>query len=638
MKQPSAEDKERFQHAMQALNGGEPEEAIRLFEAVRQSWRDDADIHYLEGLAYGKLGNPVKVMEVSEQALALAPVHIGALCNLANAQMLLGNPEAALENYGKALKLDPDAPGVHESYGRALGMLGRREEAVEHYKKALETRRDFAPAHASLGRAYAEGGDPESAMNEYSAALRLDPEDYQTHIGLAGLHTGLGGLPQAEQHYKEAIRIESRLDQAYIGLAGVECYKGHFDQALDLLDQADQRGTINDSPRIQSLRADCLERIGKADQAYGILEKLAEENRMPPAAVVSYSNLCHQFGVCDEALELIDLSAAAPATNAMDKKNLFYAAGALLDKLGRYDEAMDYYRRANETVKSPVKHDTKTMHDNLIRYFSKEAMARLPRAQTSSSRPVFIVGMPRSGTTLTEQILASHPAVFGAGELADIKRLTQQLLEPGAAQNLDYASGIEKTAQSRLTEIANNYLGTLQELDSEARFVTDKMPHNFQHLGLIALLFPEARIIHCQRNPLDNGLSIYFQNFIWTHDYANDLASIGRFYSEYERLMRHWKAVIDIPMLTVQYEDMIEDQEGTSRQLLEFCGLDWDDAVMQFHRSQRTTATASYNQVRQPIYKTSHGRWKNYARYLTPLKKALPAHCVLGIEDIDLVP
>jgi len=163
------------------------------------------------------------------------------------------------------------------------------------------------------------------------------------------------------------------------------------------------------------------------------------------------------------------------------------------------------------------------------------------------------------------------------------------------------------------------------------------MPHNFQLIGLVSILFPEARIIHCRRNPLDNGLSIYFQSFIFSHDYATDLAAIGEFYSEYERLMRHWESVIDNPILTVQYEDMISNQEGMTRRLLEFCDLEWDDAVLKFHESERHVATASYDQVRQPMYKSSHARWKNYAKHIKPLVDALPAHCKLGIEGIDEV-
>ena len=636
MKQPSERDKNRFQRAMQALHGGDPREAIRLFEKVRKSWRDDPDIGYLQGLAYGKLGDYEAVMQVSKRALAQAPSHFGALCNLANVQFMMGDQESALENYGKALESQPDASEVLDSYGRALGMLGRRDEAIAHFKKALAHRSDYAPAHASLGRAYSEAGDPEAAMAEFRLALQLDPNDYGAHCGIAGLYTGAGGLDQAEFHFKEALRAEGWGLQAHLGLAQVERYKGDYQRAFELLTAAEIHTQTND-PRLKACKADCLERMGRTDEACQILNELRAQDNMPPVAVEVYAKLCHKAGTCDDALALIDRSAAAPATDSMEKQTLLYAAGARLDKLGRYDEAFDYYRRANEGVPVDIRVNYKEMYDRIIHGFSKENMAKLPRARTGSRRPIFILGMPRSGTSLTEHILSSHPDVYGAGELPDIKKLTIDIEQGDPGHPGFYAARMAGIDQETLTKLANKYLDNLNKLDSSAKFITDKMPHNFQHVGLISLLFPEARIIHCRRNPLDNGLSIYFQSFIWSHDYATDLANIGVFYSEYERLMRHWEQVIDIPMMTVQYEDMIADQEGMTRKLLEFCELEWDDSVLNFHDSKRAVATASYDQVRQPIYKTSHARWKNYARHIKPLVDSLPAHCVLGIEDIDLV-
>lgn len=638
MKQPSDEDKQRFQSAMQELHGGDPKEAIRLFEKVRASWQDDPDILYLEGLAYGKLALPVEVKRVSELALQLAPEHFGALCNLANTQMLVGDTEGALDNYEKALKSKPDAPEVLDNYGRALGMLGRRDEAIAHYRKALAYQPNYAPAHAALGRAYSEAGDPGAAWNEFQLALQFDPDDYQTHLGIAGLHTGKGGLTDAEHHYKEAIRIEKHGYQAYLGLASVYLYDGKFDDALELLRQADECGP-GGGPVVSACRADCLERMGRIDEAYQILTELSEQSQMTPLAVGVYSRVCRKYADCDtdKALELIDMSAGASATESAQKQNLMYAAGALLDKLGRYDEAFDYFRRANEELKVPLNRDYRKMHASLIEFFSKENMANLPRSRANSERPIFVLGMPRSGTTLTETIMATHPDVFGAGELHDIKKLVMKLGITDSDDMDAFTQQVGGLDENRMTELADEYLAKLQDVDSEARFVIDKMPHNFQYVGLIALLFPGARIIHCRRNPMDTCLSIYFQNFIWSHDYATELANIGTFYKEYDRLMRHWEEVIDIPMMIVQYEDMIEDQEGMTRKLLEFCGLEWDDSLMNFHESERLVTTASYDQVRQPIYKTSKARWKNYARHLGPLKDALPVHCVLGIEGIDLV-
>ena len=237
-------------------------------------------------------------------------------------------------------------------------------------------------------------------------------------------------------------------------------------------------------------------------------------------------------------------------------------------------------------------------------------------------RPVFIVGMPRSGTSLTEQILASHPEVFGAGELNDINESIAKL--PAMIRNNNtYPGCIKDLNQEIADKLAQEYLTRLDSFSTEKKRITDKMPHNFVNLGLISLLFPEARIIHCLRDPRDTCLSLYFQDFGWIHPYATRLENLGNYYVQYKRLMKHWTSVLDTPILTIQYEDIISDQEHISRELVNFCGLDWHDDCLQFYASTRTVATASYDQVRQPIYKKSIGRWKNYEKHLDPLTMAL---------------
>jgi len=231
--------------------------------------------------------------------------------------------------------------------------------------------------------------------------------------------------------------------------------------------------------------------------------------------------------------------------------------------------------------------------------------------------------MPRSGTTLTEQILATHSEVYGAGELDYIKKIENSIIGLDSGNEEKYLAKINGLNKEKLTEHARTYLDKINKLDNKARFVIDKMPNNFIQIGLISLLFPEARIIHCRRNALDNCLSIYFQSFIWSHDYAVDLSDIGFYYNEHERLMSHWKEVVDIPILTVQYEDILKDQEAMSRKLLEFCDLEWDDSVMKFYDSKRDVGTASYDQVRRPIYQSSKERWKNYEKHIDPLRKEL---------------
>ena len=622
MKQPSAQDKQQFQLAMKELETGDPEKAIRLFSSVRKSWCENADILYLEGMAYGKLGKTEDVQRVAKKALELQENHFGALSLLANTQMIFGDKEGALSNYDRALAIQPDAPEILDNYGRALSMLGRREEAIAHYKKILSKHPNFAPSHCALAKAYCEGGDPRSGLESFKQALKIDPNQYEAHIGLGQIYCGFGGLKHAEEHYKKAMQIIRQNKESYVGLANVERYKGNYSKLLEYIEMAEQYTDKGDYVLL-CLRAEAYERMGQFEKAYRIIEGLSEKDKNSPAAVATFSKICRHVNKCDEAIKRIKICSEDTETDISEKQNLMYSAGDLFDKLKQYDKAIGFYNIANNTgVNVDCNREFyRTFYDDLINGFSKNGYSDLARSESQSSRPVFILGMPRSGTSLTEQILSKHPDVYAAGELGYIKDLSLELTTPG---DEFYGKNISRQGKEFLTKLSKAYLERLDDLNSSAKYVTDKMPHNFQHIGFISLLFPNAKIIHCKRNPLDNGLSIYFQRFLWTHDYATDLADIGYFYKEYDRLMKYWESVVDIPMLTVQYEDMVEDQEATTKKILEFCELDWDENVMHFHESDREVSTASYDQVRQPIYKTSIQRWRNYRKHVRPLYDELP--------------
>jgi hypothetical protein len=236
---------------------------------------------------------------------------------------------------------------------------------------------------------------------------------------------------------------------------------------------------------------------------------------------------------------------------------------------------------------------------------------------------VFIVGMPRSGTSLVEQILASHPNVHGAGELSDIIKLAYEYIPFTLGLKEPYPHCVGSLTQNQIDQCAQKYLARIEQFSSDAVRITDKMPQNFLYLGLIGQLFPRARIIHCSRHPLDTALSIYFQQFIEAHTYSFDLENIGHYYNEYRRLMQHWKNILDIPILDISYQNLVEDFEGTCRRMVGFLDLEWDERCLQFHRSERKIATASFDQVRSPIYSSSLGRWKHYERHLGPLIRVL---------------
>ncbi|VAX41677.1 hypothetical protein MNBD_PLANCTO03-964, partial [hydrothermal vent metagenome] len=300
---------------------------------------------------------------------------------------------------------------------------------------------------------------------------------------------------------------------------------------------------------------------------------------------------------------------------------LCFAAARLLDAEDDTNSAFRAYTQGNAISPKLYKPEDKAQFvDQLIELFSAEALASLPRATNSSNRPIFIVGMPRSGTTLVEQILAAHPDVYAAGELQELRRIWKDLV---ATRGNGSVAALSSITQVDINAAADRYLKYLDTLDTATPHITDKMPHNFEQLGLINLLFPDARVIHCSRNPLDTCLSCYTIQLSLAHTYSNDLTLLGHAYAQYHRLMAHWRTALDVPMLEVVYEDVVAETETLARRIVEFVGLPWHDDCLRFYEAKRTIVTASVDQVRQPIYTSSVNRWKRYDRYLDPLRQSL---------------
>jgi hypothetical protein len=335
-----------------------------------------------------------------------------------------------------------------------------------------------------------------------------------------------------------------------------------------------------------------------------------------------FARLCHRFDACENAIEYI--SAMLPVeTLDENRRALHFSLGRIFDRLHRYGEAFEHYSAANQLAKLNYNFDDEVQLCNRLKeIFSSEHLKSLPKAGNKSERPVFVVGMPRSGTSLAEQILSSHSEIYGAGELQHMNELVGSIRGITLSKD-DFPECVVELDAGQMDQLANTYLAKLDDLSADAPRVVDKMPNNFHYLGLIGLLFPKARIIHCLRDPRDTCLSIYFQDFNQTHAYGSDLTILGRYYREYEKLMAHWRSVVDIPLYEIHYADLVADQEKYSRELIEFCGLDWDDNCLDFYKAKRDVATASYNQVRRPMYKSSLERWRHYEPYIQPLLESL---------------
>jgi hypothetical protein len=306
---------------------------------------------------------------------------------------------------------------------------------------------------------------------------------------------------------------------------------------------------------------------------------------------------------------------AANAIHPLEEANLRFAMGKYCDDVHDFAQAFQNFKRGNELLKTLAEdYDRKKrvgFIDESIRVYSRDAISNIGAAGSTSAKPVFVVGMPRSGTSLAEQIIASHPAAFGAGELDFWAALSAK--DRGQAQRI-----LDEPARSK---VAEEYLGILGAFSGSASRVVDKAPSNSDILGLIYSVFPNARVIYLQRDPIDTCLSCYFQQFLTGMNFSFDLSDLVHYYREHQRLMAHWRAVLPPGfMLDVPYEELVADQESWSRKMLDFIGLEWDPRVLEFHTSERQVTTASAWQVRQQVYQSSLARWRNYEKFIGPLK------------------
>lgn len=611
-----AAQQQKKQQALAAFQANDLETANRLLDEVCRTTPGDVQAWLLRAAVYGQAGQFEGTIECCKRVLAVEPHNGHGYFYLGGAYGSLGRYDEAVPAYREAVQLSPGDPVMRCSFGAALSFAGQAEESVAQFQEAIRLRPGYAEAHCGLAHASAVLARYNDAKVHYQRAIAVNPQICDAYIKLGDLLNTTGMPQEGEACYRQGLEHHPEASELYYGLANSLRYQGRLAEALDTYERA--REIQPDDPPVLSGEADIYERLRDHEAAYQRVRSLIDRGALDPNGADVYLRICHRYDCCDEAIARAEDMLADGSLTPTMRRTLCYSLGKLLDRRGAYDEAFARVAEANRLLN--VRYDA-AAHvervDGLIAAFCRDAMANMPRAAATSERPVFIVGMPRSGTSLVEQILASHPQVFGAGELNDITALVRSL--PVTL----YPQCMEAIGQERVDRLANQYLDRLARLAPDAQRVTDKMPGNFFHLGLIAILFPDARVIHCVRDPRDTSLSIFFQSFNVAHAYATDLAHIGAYYREYLRLMAHWKVALDLPILDVRYAELIADPERVSREMLEFVGLPWDDRCLQFHSTERTVATASYDQVRRPVYTSSLGRWRHYEKHLGPLIEAL---------------
>jgi tetratricopeptide (TPR) repeat protein len=573
------------------------------------------------GIAYFEQKEYDNAEASQQRALALQPNFAPSLNNLGSIYRERGDKKAALEWYAQAATANPNYLEPLNNLGALLLEEDRIPEATESLQKALRLNPNYAEAICNMGGILLAQEDNDAALANFKRALALRPVYLEAQMGLSktlqalealedaevaaqralqidgnspNAHAVLGSIysetshpAEAEQEFKRALEIDPKSDEGLLGLGHLCVENGEQERAEELFERALLNKPDNISARIHLIQA---RKVTPGDENFAAL--LEEEN--------SAGHSDHR------------------------KMSLHFALGKCYDDTKDYDKAFLHFLEGCKLKRAKFKYDVETtarQFTELTEIFSQAFIDKLRGSGDPSALPIFVLGMPRSGTTLTEQTIASHPDVYGAGELPDLLRIAHRRTD--VAIN-SFPDNLRYLNPASLSAWGAEYIVGLKQRAPKAKHITDKMPANFFAVPLIHLMLPNAKIIHVNRNPVDTCLSCFTRLFNRKQEHTYDLAELGRYYTDYARLMEHWREVLPPgTFYDVQYENIVANQESEARKLLAYCGLEWDAACLDFHKTKRQVRTASVTQVRQPIYTTSVERWRKYEKFLGPLLEQL---------------
>ena len=611
--------------ALQEL--GRQEDALAHYEQALAIKSDFAEAHNNMGNALRELGRPEDAIACYEKALVIKPDYAEAHNNNGITLKELDRLEEAINHYEQAFTIKPDYAEAHNNMGNALKELGRLEEAITHYEQAFAIKPDYAEAHNNMGNVLQESGQPEDAINHYEQALAIKPDYAEAHNNWGYALKRLDrldrlGLEDALVHFKQALTIKPDYIEAHNGMGNslvildrTEDAIAHYEQALAI--QPDDAETHNN--------------LGNAHQQLGQLKDAISHYERSLAIKPEFAKAHRNLSMINpeqEQASIIEELLSNPTVPEKDAMHYHFALGNLYNDAKSYTKAFEHSLKANSLRRKSITYDSQNHSiyvDKLISSYSKHYFQEKAAFGSDSELPVFIVGMPRSGTTLTEQIVSSHPQVYGAGELISFSRFGSDIAKQFEASS-PYPECLSLLDSFMANKFSEKYLKELDGYSQNAKRITDKMPGNYFNIGLIKTLFPKARIIHCKRNALDTCTSIFSLCFPQGHHYSFDMTELGQHYLDYERLMAHWCSLFPDEIFDVQYEELVANQETVSRQLIEHLGLEWDEKCLEFDKNKRAIRTASNLQVRKPIYKNSINRWKRYEKQLGPLIEILKHH------------
>ncbi|MDB5991386.1 MAG: hypothetical protein JWQ10_2789 [Herbaspirillum sp.] len=682
---------EALSRAYAHWNAGQADQAEQYCQRVLAAWPGQADALHLMGVmahAYGNLDLAIAHLRQACLAPRAPAVYFSNLAEMCRQKGLLAEGEQAgqravaldsnltdawnnlgiiLQESGKldaslnclerVAALQPASPEAHNNLANTYRRLDRPERAQFHYQQALTLNPAYAEAHSNMASLLSAQGQFDQAILAARQAIELNPQMVDAYLNLAEIETSrlrhgealrwidallsfapqhVGGLAARAQILRKMERTDEALVYARQALAlapdNASAHNtlgqilqalGMFDEALAAFDQAAALpGTV--AEEVLVARATLFLESGRKEEAVAAFEHALAVFPGSLRAVVARSDI-KTFKADDPDIAVMEAGLAQQADGLLlaDRMSTHFALGKAYLDSGDSVRAFHHLDTGNRIKRSTFTYDaaaTGQWFNRIAAAFAPELQAKRQGAGAPSELPVFIIGMPRSGTTLVEQILASHPQVHGAGELS---ALSQAIESAGA-----FPDSVGNWSADDLSRIGRDYLARIAPLANGKARLVDKMPANFFFAGLIPLILSGARIIHCRRDPVDTCLSCYSKQFAGEQLFSYDQVELGQFHRDYQTLMAHWRTVLPAAsFIEVDYESVVDDLEGQARRLIDFIDLPWDDACLNFHQTRRVVRTASVNQVRQPIYKTSKGRWQAHADHLRPLLAAL------GIEN-----
>jgi tetratricopeptide (TPR) repeat protein len=613
-----------FDDALRHYETGSLAEAERLFRQILALEPSHASSWHLLGVTCYRTGRYEQAVGMIGKAIAINGEVAIFHSNLGNALCAQDKLDDAAASYQRALALEPAFAEAYNNLGYIRYLQDRYDDAIAHCKQALVLKPDYPAAHHNLANAFQAQGRLEDAIEHYERALVLEPNCADAHNNLGNALQTIGKFGDAVVCYKQALALKPGFAGCYYNLGNALQALGKFNDAIACYEKAltfkpDFAEACNNLGNVFRVQGRLGDALAQYKRAFLLKSNLAE-------AYNHYANL-RRFCPGDVDLKTLERLAVDPDVIPANKAvYIHFALAKALEDIGEYDRAFQHLLEGNASRRREINYDkagTEGLLARISEIFDEQLFRRFRDLGDPSQVPIFVVGMPRSGSTLIEQILASHPHVLGGGELTDFAVLTDGIGGLGSKW-VRYPEYVPTLDRITIHYIGNAYLARLPTLRNDKIRITDKLLTNFIKLGLIYLIFPKARIIHIMRDPADTCVSCFATLFSEGVNFSYDLAELGRYYRRYMALMAHWRSVLPKgAFLDVVYEEVVDNLEEQARRLLSYCGLPWVDRCLSFHETTRPVSTASAAQVRQPLFRSSIKRWRRFETHLQPLLSEL---------------